>query len=66
MADGVNVFSLSLQRKWPQLWTRGRGSVICGTQQIKTNKKKSERVVQPWRPVPRLSATNGRQAACVV
>ena len=38
MADGVNVFSLLLQRKWPRLWTCGRVSVICGTQQIKTDK----------------------------
>ena len=41
MADGVNVFSLSLRRKWPRLWTCGRVSVICGTQQIKTNKSMS-------------------------
>ena len=28
------LFSLSLRRKWPHLWTCGRVSVICGTQQI--------------------------------
>ena len=38
MANGVNVFSLLLQRKWPHLWTCGRVSVICRTQQMQTTK----------------------------
>ena len=55
-ADGLNVFSLWLRRKWPHLWTCGRVSVICGTQQIETNKWVSVlhshgihcRDFQPW------------------
>ena len=38
MDDGVNVFSLSLRRKWSYLCTCGRGSVVCGTQQSLLNK----------------------------
>ena len=41
MNYGMNVFSLSLQRKWSYLWTCGRGSVICGTRQTKTTNKEA-------------------------